>query len=97
MPVSKLVFPLLFPQFTPNSPSLVFIRRVARLSEAITNAVTVCACVLLSLLLLLAGDVERNPGPRKERGRAASGQQLCLNASSQCDVYTILYVFVCGI
>ena len=74
-----MVFPLLPPQFTPHHPCPVLLRRVAHLSVAVTKAVTIRTCVFLGLLLLLAGDVERNPGPRKGKGRAASGQQLCLH------------------
>ena len=65
------------PQFTPHRPCPVLLRRVAHLSESLAKAVTIQTCVYLGLLLLLAGDVERNPGPRNGEGRAASGQQLC--------------------
>ena len=69
---------------------------MAYLGKALTKAVTVRACVFFGLLLLLAGEVERNPGPKKGKEKAASGPQLFEITNSQCDVYTSLYVHVCG-
>ena len=41
---------------------------------------TVCAsawtCTFLCLLMLLAGDIEMSPGPRKGKEKAVAGQQL---------------------
>ena len=82
-----MVFPLLPPQFRPSSPCLVLLRHVASLSESFTKAVSARTCAFLSLLLLLAGDVEVNPGPRKGKGKAVAGQQLW-SQSGHCDVYT---------
>ena len=54
---------------------------------------TVQLCVFLGLLLLLAGDVESNPGPRKGKEREASGQLLCmLIAVNVINVHIILYI-----
>ena len=77
-----MVFPLLPPQFRPSSPCLVFLRHVARLSESFTKAVSARTCAFLSLLLLLAGDVEVNPGPRQGKEKAVAGQQFVVTKQS---------------
>ena len=71
-----MVFPLLPPRFRPSSPCLVFLRHVARLNKSFTKAVSAQTCAFISLLLLLAGDIEVNPGPRKGKKKAVAGQQL---------------------
>ena len=64
-------------------------------SKSVTKAATVRSCVFLGLLLLLAGDVERNPGPRKGKEREASGQLLCmLMVVNVINVHMILYIYV---
>ena len=77
-----MVFPLLPLQFRPSSPCLVFLRYVAHLSESFTKAVSARTCAFLSLLLLLAGDVEVNPGPRKGKEKAVAGQQFVVTKQS---------------
>ena len=77
VPVSHVVFTLFPPQVRPHCPCPVLLSHVTHHSKSVTKAVTVRPCVFLSLLLLLAGDVERNPGPRKGKKREASGQLLC--------------------
>ena len=74
--VSCGVHPVL-PQVRPHYPCRVLLSPVTHHSKSITKAGTVRSCVFLSLLLLLAGDVESNPGPRKGKEREASGQLLC--------------------
>ena len=77
MPVSQMVFTLFSLQVRPHCPCPVLLSRVAHHSKSITKAVTVQSCIILGLLLLLAGDVERNPGPGKGKKREASGYLLC--------------------
>ena len=71
-------FPLFSPQFRPFTVCRTCLRCAACIVQWLSQAV-LKPYVFLRGLLLLAGDVERNPGPRKGKRRAASGQQLCLN------------------
>ena len=73
---SQMVFTLFSPQVRPHCPCPVLLSCVVHHSKSITKAVTVRSCIFLRLLLLLAGDVEKNPGPRKGKERVASGQLL---------------------
>ena len=82
MSVSQMAFLLLPPQLRPSSPCLVFLSHVARLSESFTKAVSTQTCAFLSLLLLLAGDIEVNPGPRKGKEKAVAGQQFVVTKQS---------------
>ena len=94
-PVSQVVFTLFSPQVRPHCPCPVLLSPVTHHSKSITKAVTVQLCVFLGLLLLLAGDVESNPGPRKGKEREASGQLLCmLIAVNVINVHIILYINV---
>ena len=100
--VSHVVFTLFSPQVRPHYPCRVLLSPVTHHSKSITKAVTVWSCVFLGLLLLLAGDVESNPGPRKGKEREASGQLLCmLIVVYVINVHIILYnmysnSFFCG-
>ena len=93
--VSHVVFTLFSPQVRPHYPCRVLLSPVTHHSKSITKAVTVRSCVFLGLLLLLAGDVESNPGPRKGKEREASGQLLCmLIVVYVINVHIILYIYM---
>ena len=63
MSVSQRLFPLLSPQFKDSSSCLAFTRHLALLVWMLSPVVSLHPYFFLRALLLLAGDVEANPGP----------------------------------
>ena len=61
--VSQRDFPLFSPQFKDSSSCLAFTRHLALLVRMLSPVVSLHPYFFLRALLLLAGDVEANPGP----------------------------------
>ena len=92
-------FPLFSPQFRPSTFCRTCLRCAACIGKWLSQAV-LKPYVFLRGLLLLAGDVERNPGPIQGRQRAASCQYSNLhglhthNGSIGCDgVACVVYIY----
>ena len=82
--------PLLSPQSRPSTFCYAFLRRASCIGMWLTEAVFK-PYVFLRGLLLLAGDIEQNPGPLQGRYRAASCQH-----SWMCKEHTCVVISRCG-